>query len=228
MNRVVVLLARAPSARGKTRLTAGWPEHRARALRERLLLDTMTAARAAGYPLVVSFTPEEARDELRALVGEAQLVAQRGDDLGARMRNAMRETLAMGAAMVVLIGSDLPTLPTESIVHAFDLLEGAAFSPAMEGGRALAAEGLAQSVSPVDIVFGPSEDGGFYIVGARGDVPDIFRNVEWGQSDVLGRVTAAAHHAGLSVGFVREWWDVDAPDDLRRCRGYEEFSRTER
>jgi rSAM/selenodomain-associated transferase 1 len=219
MNRVVVLLARAPSARGKTRLTAGWPEPRARALRERLLLDTLTAARAAGYPLVVSFTPEEARDELRGLVGEAQLVAQRGDDLGTRMQYAMFDGFASGADAVVLIGSDLPTLPPRHIVDAFDMLEGVGL---------LTTEAPAKAVGPADLVFGPSEDGGFYLAGARGDVSGIFGNVEWGQSDVLARVTAAAHLAGMSVGFVREWWDVDAPEDLRRCRGYEEFSRDER
>jgi rSAM/selenodomain-associated transferase 1 len=214
MNRVVVLLARAPSARGKTRLTAGWPEDRARALRERLLLDTLTAARAAGYPIVVSFTPDDAREELRGLVGETRLVAQRGDDLGARMRNATSDAFASGANLVVLIGSDLPTLPPRHIVNAFDMLEGVGF---------LTADASPKAVGPADLVLGPSEDGGFYLVGARQQMPDIFGDIEWSGHDVLARVVAAANALGVTVGLADEWWDVDVPDDLRRCPEYEQF-----
>ena len=211
--RQVVILARSPSAPGKTRLTEQLPEDRARALRERLFLDTLAAARAAGYPVVVSFTPHTAREEVRELVGEGALIPQRGDDLGARMRNAMFDVFATGATAVVLIGSDLPTLPPEHIVHAFDLMEGQGSSPAVSG---------------CDVVLGPSEDGGFYLVGARGHMPNIFSGVEWGQGDVLERVSAAAHDAGVTIARAPEWWDVDAPEDLRRCPGYDEFASSDR
>jgi uncharacterized protein len=202
--RQVVILARAPSARGKTRLTAHLSAADARALRERLFLDTLSAARAAGYPVVVTFTPADAAAEMRALAGEAAFMMQRGDDLGARMRNGMHDAFATGAATVVLIGSDLPTLPPEHMSDAFAMLDSGA-----------------------DVVFGPSEDGGFYLVGARSELPDIFHGVEWSRPDVLARVTRAAHEAGLTVGVAREWWDVDGPEDLRRCPGYENFAREE-
>lgn len=209
--RQVVILARAPSAQGKTRLTAHLPEDRARALRERLFLDTLAAARAAGYPVVVSFTPDTAREEMRGLVGEGALTPQRGDDLGTRMRNALIDGFATGAAAVVLIGSDLPTLPPENIVHAFGSLEG-------EGS--LTAEASAKAVSPADsrcdVVFGPTNDGGFYLVAARAELPDIFGDIEWSRADVLARVAESARRAGLTIAFAREWWDVDEPADLRR------------
>jgi hypothetical protein len=214
--RQVVILARAPSARGKTRLTAHLSEANARALRERLFLDTLAAARAAGYPVFVCFTPETAEAEMRELAGDAGLIAQRGDDLGARMRNAMSDVVASRSRAVVLIGSDIPMLPPENIVHAFDLLDDAGFS---------SAEASPEAVRPiVDVVLGPSEDGGFYLVGARGDMPDIFTGVTWGQSDVLARVSAAADKAGVSMARARVWWDVDTPEDLRRCPGYSEFA----
>lgn len=200
MNHVVVLLARAPSARGKTRLTAHLSAAEARTLRERLFLDTWSAVRATGYPVVVSYTPEEAQAEMRALAGEATLIVQRGGDLGARMRNAMHDAFATGAAAVVLIGSDLPTLPPEHVSDAFAMLDSGA-----------------------DVVFGPSEDGGFYLVGARSALPDMFHGIEWSMRDVLARVTAAAHESGLTVGMARAWWDVDDPEHLRRCPGYENF-----
>jgi rSAM/selenodomain-associated transferase 1 len=206
MNRVVVLLARAPSAKGKTRLTAHLSEAVARSLRELLLLDTLAAARGTGYPVKVCFTPDDAREEMRRLVGDAALVVQRGADLGARMRHALRDGLAAGARAVVVIGSDLPTLPSRHVVRAFDELEG-----------------LVSPAAPCDIVLGPAEDGGFYLIGARHDLPDIFAGVAWGQRDVLARVSASAEHAGVLVRYAPTWWDVDAPEDLRRCQGYEEF-----
>ena len=215
--RQVVILARAPSASGKTRLTAHLIEHRARALRERLFLDTLAAARAAGYPVIVSFTPDDALEEMRGLVGDARLIAQRGDDLGARMRHALLDALALGADAVVLIGSDLPTLPPENIVRAFDMLEGAGGGVERAGCSATC-----------DVVFGPTEDGGFYLVGARGDIQNIFTGISWGRSDVLARVTAAAQGAGVAVGLAPTWWDVDVPEDLRRYSGYDEFSRDDR
>ncbi len=193
MKHVVVLLARAPSARGKTRLSAHLPEDDARALHQRLFLDTLGAARAAGYPVIVSYTPEDAREEMRMLVGDLALEAQRGDDLGARMDNAMSDAFANGAEAVVLIGSDLPTLPPAHLYDAFAMLDSGA-----------------------DVVFGATEDGGFYLVGARAALPDIFGGVEWSRSDVLACVTHAAHEAGLVVGFAREWWDVDTAEDLSR------------
>lgn len=193
MKRVVVLLARAPSAKGKTRLTAHLPEGDVRALRRRLFLDTLAAARAAGYPVIVSYTPEDAREEMRMLAGDLALEAQRGDDLGARMANAMSDAFANGAEAVVLIGSDLPTLPPAHLRDAFAMLDSGA-----------------------DVVLGPTEDGGFYLVSARSALPDIFGGVEWSRSDVLARVSHAAHQTGLVVGFAREWWDVDTAEDLSR------------
>ena len=150
---------------------------------------------------------------MRGLIGEGPLIPQRGDDLGARMRNAMFDVFEAGAAAVVLIGSDLPTLPPEHIVHAFDLLEGAGFSSAVPG---------------CDVVLGPSEDGGFYLVGARGHMPNIFSGVHWGRSDVLECVSAAAHKAGVIIARAPGWWDVDSPEDLRRCPGYDEFFPSDR
>lgn len=204
MKHVVVLLARAPSARGKTRLTAHLPEDDARALRQQLFLDTLAAARAAGYPVVVSYTPADAREEMRLLVGELALIAQRGDDLGARMRNAMIDACAVGVEAVVLIGSDLPTLPPAHLGDAFAMLDSGA-----------------------DVVLGPAEDGGFYLVGARTGVADIFSGVDWGRSDVLARVTKAAHGSGLVVGLACEWWDVDTAEDLSRWPAAARFIRAD-
>jgi hypothetical protein len=195
-SRVIVLLARAPSAKGKTRLTAHLSEDRARQLRERLFLDTLASALSTRLPVVIAFTPEDARADLEQLVPGTRLIAQRGSDLGDRMRFALLDALDQ-AREAVLIGSDLPTLPARHLLDAFEMLESGA-----------------------DVVFGPTRDGGFYLVGARQRLPDIFSGVVWSRSDVLTNVIDAAHRADLVVGLAREWHDVDEPRDLEHLTAW--------
>jgi uncharacterized protein len=171
------------------------PDARARDLRERLFLDTFDNAHATGLPVVVCFTPPDARREIQRLVtpaGVADLVPQRGDDLGSRMREAMNDRLAAGAASVVLIGSDLPTLPAEYILDAFAMLDSA------------------------DLVIGPTDDGGFYLIGTRHQVPNLFAEIEWSGAGVFASVVTAASRHNLTTATARAWWDVDRPEDLWR------------
>ena len=76
--RHLALLARAPSAGGKTRLTSGLSESRAILLREALFLDTLDSARSLGVPVTIFGTPADLSDELCALAtGLAVLPAVR-------------------------------------------------------------------------------------------------------------------------------------------------------
>jgi uncharacterized protein len=188
----VVVLARAPSAKGKTRLTEGLTDSDARDLRERLFLDTLDGARATEFPVVVCFTPDDAREEMQRLAPDLVRLPQRGHDLGARMRDAIDQTLMSGADAVALIGSDLPSLPTTHITDAFTMLESS------------------------DLVLGPTDDGGFYLIGTCHPLPDVFRDVTWSCPNVCEVVAANALAASLTVGYAREWWDIDRPEDLRR------------
>src|SRR4029453_454087 len=90
-------------------------------LRRALLLDTLDAARGvADADLFVAFEPADSIAEMRGLVGDgARLFPQQGDSLGDRMRNAFGHMFAAGYSSVVMIGSDLPSLPTSYVAHAF-------------------------------------------------------------------------------------------------------------
>ena len=74
-------------------------------------------------------------------------MAQRGEDLGARLAHAFEDLLADGAPGAIVIGSDIPTLPLSVLVAALDRLAG------------------------VDLVLGPSEDGGYYLIGLARRAP---------------------------------------------------------
>jgi len=189
---VVAVLTRAPSVPGKTRLGTSTPE-----LRRALLLDTWDAVLEGSWDAALIFTPAESAAECASLTrGSRQpplLVPQAGDDLGARMSAAFRELFAAGYLRVILIGSDLPTLPAERL--------GAA-------DRALR--------TGADVVLGPAEDGGYYLVGLSGSRDAMFSGVSWGAPDVFLQTKAWAEDAGLRVKTVGSWYDVDTPRDLQR------------
>lgn len=186
----VCILARAPSALGKTRLTSTLSEDRATELRRALLLDTLESALASALAVFVSYTPSSARDELTALVRPHQLIPQSDGDLGQRMRMAFEDVFAMDFERVLLIGSDLPTLPPEHLTEAVSVLDR------------------------VPVVIGPADDGGYYLVGLREPHPELFEDVSWGSPDVLAETLAIGTRAGVTIELCRAWHDVDAPADL--------------
>ena len=192
----LVVMARVPSdTRGKSRLTRELGgEHLE--LRRALLLDTLDAVRdVEAADLFVAFEPAESIGEMRALVGDsARLFPQQGDTLGDRMRNAFARLFAAGYSTVVMIGSDLPSLPTPHVAQAFQYLRD----------------------RPDALVIGPASDGGYYLIGMRRLRPALFTSIPWSTADVLSTTTSIAERCGLPVSFVPPWHDVDTVDDLRR------------
>ena len=192
----LVVMARVPSdRRGKSRLTRDLGGNHVE-LRRALLLDTLDAARGvADADLFVAFEPADSIAEMRGLVGdEARLFPQQGDTLGDRMQNAFGRLFAAGYSAVVMIGSDLPSLPTSHLAQAFQYLRD----------------------GPDALVIGPATDGGYYLIGLRRLCPALFTSIAWSTADVLKTTTSIAETCGLTVSFVPPWHDVDTVDDLRR------------
>jgi rSAM/selenodomain-associated transferase 2/rSAM/selenodomain-associated transferase 1 len=192
----VVVMARVPSAsRGKSRLTREIGGDHLELTRA-LLLDTLHAVQGlAAADLFIAFEPAESFGEMRALVGDrGRLFPQQGDTLGDRMRNAFDRLFATGYSTVVMIGSDLPSLPTSHVVQAFQYLRE----------------------RPDALVIGPASDGGYYLIGMRRLWPALFTSIPWSTADVLTTTTSIAETCGLTVSFVPPWHDVDTVDDLRR------------
>ncbi len=131
--------------------------------------------------------------EFETLAGPARFRLQRGGDLGERMRHCLEELLAGGYKQALIVGSDAPTMPDAQLEEA------------------LSARGSAE------VVLGPSEDGGFTLIGATRVVPTIFRDVAWSRSDTRAACLGAIAAAGLAVVETStHGFDVDTPDDLKR------------
>src|SRR4029453_17188927 len=165
-------------------------------LRRALLLDTLDAARGvADADLFVAFEPAESIAEMQGLVGDgARLFPQQGDTLGDRMQNAFGRLFAAGYSAVVVIGSDLPSLPMSHIAEAFRCVRDRQDA----------------------VVIGPASDGGYYLIGLRRLCPALFTSIAWSTADVLTTTTSIAERCGLTVSLVSPWHDVDTADDLRR------------
>ena len=189
---VVAVMARAPSSAGKTRLGRSMP-----ALRRALLLDTWDVVAPGPWTAALVFTPPDAAEECAALVRANRrlplLLPQAGDTLGERMSMAFRELFAAGYLHVILVGSDVPTLPPERLDDAVAALRRGA-----------------------DLVLGPADDGGYYLIGLSGLHEALFSDVRWGGPDVFGETIARARSLGQRVHVLGAWYDVDSPADLAR------------
>ena len=176
----------------KTRLTTLLTHAEAAALSEAFLRDSLDAygALPADVRLYVDAPPETVPSGL-APAG-VSLHAQRGDDLGARMLNASVEAFVAGYERVVIIGADHPTLPTAFVRLAFEEL-----------------------AAPLRVVLGPSEDGGYYLIGMNEVYPTLFEGMTYGHGAVLAETLARAQ-AVAAVSVLPPWYDVDTPEALRR------------
>jgi len=195
----VILMAKAPvPGTVKTRLCPPWTAAAAASLYSRMLSDVAeeVGGRLRGVRRYLFFSPPgEERRFRSAPFRRFERIRQQGRDLGERMDRAIRLAVSRGAKRVVVIGADCPLLSAQRIRSAFRELSG-----------------------PADLVFGPSEDGGFYLIGASFPVPFLFRGVSWGTGSTLAEVTSRCRRAGLSYAFLPTELDVDRPEDLVELR----------
>lgn len=194
---VVAVMSRAPSQRtAKTRLRRSLDTDDLEELVTSLLRDTLDAVnKVSGIDRAVIYTPATAASEFGALVPDAWLLAQRGGDLGERMHGAFLDLFAIGASGAILIGSDLPTLPSSHLQ--------------------MAAAALSAHADP--LVIGPAADGGYYLIGLNRPHGALFEGMRWGTQDVLAATLRTAALAELEVVALPRWYDVDTSEDLRRA-----------
>ena len=191
----IIVMARAPRlGEGKSRLRSVLTDQERLRLQEAFLRDTVDVALQANVGRVyLAITPPDSTCWAESEFGaDLTTIAQTGDDLGQRMLNATRQAAADGNGPIVVIGTDAPLLRAEHL-HA-------------------ALQALARS----DVCFGPSEDGGYYLVASNEPQASLFENIAWGTDQVLKTSLGWARDAGLGCELLDELYDVDTPADLER------------
>ncbi|HSF66076.1 MAG TPA: TIGR04282 family arsenosugar biosynthesis glycosyltransferase [Nitrospiraceae bacterium] len=121
-----------------------------------------------------------------------RLVDQIGGDLGGRMHRTFTDFFAKGYKQVVIVGTDVPTLPLPVYGETFAMLDRS------------------------DVVLGPAFDGGYYLIGLKQPAEQLFVEVPWSTDQVLSVTQQKAKTLGLSVGLTATWHDVDTIADLQR------------
>ncbi len=199
-------MGRAPVAgRVKTRLCPPLDPEQAAEFYECVLRDVLhELAPSTRWDTWVAYA-ERSRDYFQRLPEHGiGLLPQRGASLGERMHAVFTDLCHAGYRQVVLVGSDIPTLTAASIGKACDVLQT---------GRS-------------DVVLGPADDGGYYLIGLNRPEESLFSGIVWSTASVLEDTLARARQLDLRVRTVAGTYDVDVAEDLERLRRDFECSRT--
>lgn len=194
MKKRLIVFAREPlPGTVKTRLAASIGDHAAAKLYEAMLQDVLkTVRQLSDVETIVFWACEE--ESLPLLAERYRCCARRQSpgDLGQRMQAAFDEMFVNDCDVCCIIGSDAPDLPLSFIQDAYQLLAG----------------------QLTDVVFGPSRDGGYYLLGMRKIWVQLFTNIPWSSAVVLEQSLAAARDSGLRAALLPEWQDIDTAEDL--------------
>ena len=175
----------------KTRLTPPLTLEQGAELYRCMFLDTVARSRALPVDIFVCYHGGE--EFFQEHAAGVTLMPQEGETLTARLQAAFASLHERGYGATVVIGTDAPDLPMNYVQQAFELL----------------AQGH-------DVVFGPAEDGGYYLVALREPHPELFEDIPWSSEKVLEESLYKAELLGLDPALLPTWYDVDSYDDLQR------------
>jgi len=204
----LAVMTKAPHAgRVKTRLVPPLTLEEAAELNKCFLRDTAAAiSSACGGSLrrapqqcgpVAVYTPVGAESAYTDILpADFSLLPQRGGKFGERLYFAVKDLFKCGFDSVCLIDSDSPTVPAANFAEAVELL----------------------STSEDRVVLGPSDDGGYYLIGVKKPLRHLFEQVDWSTERVLNQTIARATEIGLEVKLLPAGYDVDDDASLQRLR----------
>ena len=198
MDRALIVVAKRPApGQTKTRLTPPFSQDQAVTLYQCLLLDTLDLIdRVGGVRHVLAYTPDDAEPFFRGIAPPSfEFYPQVGTDLGSRLHNILARCLSDGCRQAVVMDGDSPTMPAEYLRQAFAALDD----------------------PRTDVVLGPCDDGGYYLIGLKAPHPEVF-DVVMSTPAVLADTLAQAERAGLHVALLPAWYDVDTAHEVDRLR----------
>lgn len=196
----LVIFAKAPiPGQVKTRLCPPLTPDEAATLHGSFVLDTLerTKAAAAKFKLPIdrylACAPSSAHVFFKIMEERqgVRLLDQVGEDVGARMHQTFETLFTKDYQHVLMVGTDVPSLPLDQYKQACTLL------------------------ASHDLVLGPALDGGYYLIGLKQPRPDLFAGIPWSTKQVLTCTQEQANALGLTIAFTDPWRDVDTPEDLQ-------------
>ena len=197
MKRAVICFTRVPRAGvTTTRLLPILSGEQCARLHTAFLRDLAMVYGKVEADLYVAYTADPEWEKLKEIFSSAKdFFPQEGTDLGEKMYRAICNVLERGYDAVILTGADLPLMTKNHLESGFAALEGA------------------------DVTFGPTADGGYWLVGMKQSHKAVFEKQSYGGATVLENTVGAAKAAGLTVSFAKTCDDVDTPEDLAALGG---------
>jgi len=187
----LIVFTRYPEAgRVKTRLISVLGEKGAEIFHRKMVELILAQVRVFGGELEVHFSGGSYPLMKSWLGEELHYRAQKGTSLGDRLYNAVVEAFAENSKKVVVIGTDCPGLTAGHIERAFCLLDRS------------------------DLVLGPAFDGGYYLIGLKKAVTELFSGIKWGSDLVYRQTVESAERANLRIAELEKLADIDRPSDL--------------
>lgn len=190
-NALIIFVRNPELGKCKTRLAKTIGDKKALEVYKQLLAHTAAVARHVHADRYVFYSEHIKREDLWE-TGIFRKKLQEGDNLGQRMYNAFLELLEMGYEKVVIIGSDLLDLDAENVNHAFTQLQGN------------------------DVVIGPAEDGGYYLLGMKEMHSAVFMNKAWG-TETVAQATLNDLKSN-QVHILKTLNDIDTFEDLQHYK----------
>ena len=140
----------------------------------------------------LSYSDHRDKDKIRHWIGSRfRLIPQAEGDLGQRLEQSFRSLLEGGSGKAIIMASDVPDLSTDVVNDAVSALDN------------------------YDLVIGPCNDGGYYLIGMKRPHSELFKGITWSTDKVLEQTLTIAGEQGLSVFSLTTLRDIDTGDDLK-------------
>jgi rSAM/selenodomain-associated transferase 1 len=192
-DRVLAIMMKAPrQGCVKTRLATVYSAEQILTLYRALVEDTIDLARVMGVRTVAICPADDGPALSMWLPRDVAVLAQRGEGLGAGLRSTFELLCAPSLRRVIAFNADSPHLPASALESAF---------------AALATD---------DLVVGPCDDGGYYLVGAKRPHPGLFETNALGRDSACATLLAEAARQGLRLRLGAQHYDIDLPDDVMK------------
>jgi len=177
----------------KTRLDDNIGKAKTLKLYKAFVIDSLDTLKRLNKPVIVCYIPNKAKEEIRQWLGKDYIYSlQLGKNLGMRMKNSFKQALKKGYEKVIIIGSDSPDLPLAFLKKAIEMLD------------------------KTEAVIGPSEDGGYYLLGftKSGFSPMVFDDIPWSTPSVFSKTMKKLRDLKITTSSLPAWRDVDTFQDL--------------
>ncbi|MAN27599.1 MULTISPECIES: TIGR04282 family arsenosugar biosynthesis glycosyltransferase [Mesonia] len=180
----------------KTRLAKSIGDEAALSIYKHLLQHTASVSHQVNSDKQVFYSKEIIQeDDFDSNLFQKKL--QQGKDLGIRMSNAFAEAFQEGYQKVIIIGSDLYDLHSETIEEAF------------------------QNLDTHEVVIGPAKDGGYYLLGMKSFIPEIFQQKKWSTATVLQDTLADLKSKKVTLLATKN--DIDTFEDIKGISVFQQY-----